>query len=82
MPMSPCRYTCCPCVKTRNEVLGLLRQRKLLNSQETGRSSNPSVFTRISFIGMKAKSFDDFSQEGVASQDTRVCLCVCKGGER
>ena len=64
VPMSPCRYACCLCAKARNEVLGLLRQTKLSNSRETGRNSNPSVFTRISFIVMKAFALMIFHTKG------------------
>lgn len=81
VPMSPCRYACCLCAKARNEVLGLLRQRKLLNSTEIGRNLNPSVFTRIFFHSNEGFCINDFSHKGVASQDTRVCMCVRKGGE-
>lgn len=72
--MSPCRYACCLCAKARNEVLGLLRQRKLLNSRETGRHSNHSVFTRISSIVMKAFVLMVFHTKG---WPVRIHKCAC-----
>lgn len=70
--MSPCRYACCTCAKARNKVLGLSRQRELLNSREIGRDSNPSVLTRISFIVMEALMI--FCTKGWLG---RICQCAC-----
>lgn len=73
MPMSPCRYACC--LGARNKVLGLLRQRKLLSSREIGRW-NPSVFTGISFILMKAFALMVFHTKGWPGRYTSVHACV------
>lgn len=75
-PMSPCRYASCLGAKARNEVLGLLRQRKLLNSRETGRNWNPRVFTRISFIVMKAFALMIFHTKGWPVRRHK-CADVC-----
>lgn len=76
VPMSPCRYACCLGAKARNKVLGLLRQRKLLSSREIGRRWNPSVFTGISFILMKAFALMVFHTKGWPGRYTSVHACV------
>jgi len=78
--MSPCRYACCLCAKARNEILGLLRQRKLLNSRKL-EETQILVFLLEFLYSKEGFCINDFSHKGVASQDTRVCVCVCKGGE-
>lgn len=79
VPVSPCRYACCVCAKARNEVLRLLRQRKLLNSREIGRNLNPSGFPRISFTVMKAFALMIFHTKG---WPVRIQVCVCVREEK
>lgn len=61
--MSPCRYSVLSIPKP--EIgLGLLRQRKLSSSRESGRSLNPGVFTGTGFILTKAFALMLFHTNG------------------